>query len=404
MKVLEINEVPYGSTGGIAYSLANAAKKEGIEVDVAVGYSRHTINEHDVKTIRVGGFFNKSIHMLMNIFFGIQGMCSVGSTYRLIKHCRKNDYSIIHLHNIHGCYINIPIFMRYLNKSNIPVVWTLHDCWTFTGGCAHFIKERCNKWQTGCKKCARERGKFDNFFSTEGINFQLKKKWFSGINHLTLVTPSLWLKELLPLSFLKQYESIVINNGINTDVFRRVESDIRKKHNIEDKYIILGVSMGWTESKGIDTFIRLAKDLDNTRFQIILVGEIYTDNMIPPNIIHVKRTENQMDIVKLYSTADLFVNPSYEESFGLVNIEALACGTPVVTYEAGGAGESIDDNVGEVIKTGDYKGMLEAILRISSQKGITEQDCVNKSKEYDRKNMLRGYIDLYRRIVKEMVK
>lgn len=396
MRILEINEVPYGSTGGIAYGIANAAMEHDITVDVAVGYSRHPIKEKRINTIRVGGLVNKSFHMLVNILLGIQGVCSFFPTIELIKKCKKNRYDIIHLHNIHGCFINVPILMRYIKKSNIPVVWTLHDCWAFTGGCSHFIREKCENWKTGCNKCHRNKSRFDNVLRTENINYALKENWFSEINNLVIVTPSQWLKDLLPDSFLSNYESVVINNGINLEEFNKVESDFRKKKGLEDKYVILGVAMGWTESKGIETFIKLAEDLGD-KYRIVLVGELY-NRKVPENIINIGRTEDQSEIAKIYSAADLFVNSSYEESFGLVNIESLACGTPVVTYEAGGAGESIDESVGCIIETNDYHKLLNTIIHISQNMNFSEDDCIERAKKYSKDIMQKNYIDLYFRI------
>jgi glycosyltransferase involved in cell wall biosynthesis len=225
--------------------------------------------------------------------------------------------------------------------------------------------------------------------------YRKKQEWFTGVQDLTIVTPSHWLAGLVGESFLKDYPVKVIHNGIDLPVFKPTESDFRKKHHCEDKFILLGVAFGWGARKGLDVFIDLASRLDD-RFQIVLVGtDDNVDKNLPPNIISIHRTQNQTELAEIYTAADLFVNPTREEALGLVNIESLACGTPVVTFQTGGSPECVDPTCGSVVPCDDANALEQEILRIAETKPYSPDACLNKAKEFDMNERFEEYVRLY---------
>ena len=259
------------------------------------------------------------------MFTGFNGCCSYFATRKLIKIIKNFNPDIIHLHNLHNAYINIPLLLKYIKVNNIPTVWTLHDCWSFTGHCPHFMYEKCVKWKSGCYNCPRYKEYPKSFLDNSKTMFKLKKKWFLDIPNLTIVTPSIWLKNMVKESYLKDYNCQVINNGINIEVFKPIESNFRKDYNIRDNVkMLLGVSIGWNTRKGLDVFIELAKQLDSS-YQIVLVGTNENiDKQLPSNIISIHRTNNQTELAKIYTAADLFINPTREDTYPTVNMEAIA--------------------------------------------------------------------------------
>lgn len=343
--------------------------------------------------------FGYKLENYINAFFskytGYHNVLSIFGTLSLIKKIKKFNPDIIHLHNIHLWVFNVPLLFRYIKKHNIKVVWTLHDCWAFTGQCPHFTMIKCNKWKTGCHNCPQI-----NVYPSSKVDrtkkmWQLKKKWFSGVKDLTIVTPSEWLADLAKQSYLNEYPIKVINNGIDLNVFKPTQSDFRTMHHLENKYIILGVSFGWSKRKGLDVFIELAKRLDD-RFQIVLVGTSEeTDKLLPDNIISIHRTNDQKELAEIYSAADLFVNPTREENYPTVNMESIACGTPVLTFRTGGSPEIPDDKSGYVVDVDDIDRMEKQIIRICTEKVFSEKDCLKKSKDFDKTFKFLEYINLY---------
>ena len=297
MKLLEINSVPYGSTATISLSIAKLAREEGMEAMVAFGYSYHPVKEDYEK---IGGYWNKAIHLMLSRLTGLHGVYSYFATYRLIKKIKYYNPDIIHIHNLHGWYINIPMLISYINRNNIRVVWTLHDCWALTGHCPHFDMIGCEKWKSECHNCPIHRSYPKTYIDGSRMMHRLKKKWFGGINNLTIVTPSKWLQKQVSQSYLKDKICLVINNGINLDVFHPIKSDFRNKYHIEDKFIILGVSFGWDDKKGLDVFIELAKSLP-ANYQVVLVGtDEKVENILPKEIIAIRRTQNKKELAEIY--------------------------------------------------------------------------------------------------------
>jgi glycosyltransferase involved in cell wall biosynthesis len=290
------------------------------------------------------------LHRGVSVFTGISGKGSKAGTKALLKEIDAIKPDIIHLHNLHGWYINLPMLFDYIKKNNIKTVWTLHDCWGFTAQCSHFTVENCNKWRTGCYNCPRYRIYPYTFVDRTDKMWKLKKEWFYGVQNLTIITPSKWLCDLTKQSFLGEYDVRVINNGINLDVFKPADSDFREKYGLQDKKIVLGVASSWSDRKGLDVFKELSQSLGE-EYRVVLVGtNDVIDKTLPSNIISIHRTYNQTELAEIYTAADVFVNPTREETFGLVNVEAIACGTPVVTFDVGGTPETVNENTGIVVK------------------------------------------------------
>ena len=233
------------------------------------------------------------------------------------------------------------------------------------------------------------------YLDTSKKMYQLKKEWFCGVENMTIVTPSQWLSDLVKQSFLKDYPVKVINNGIDLSVFKPVESDFREKYGLVDKKIVLGVSFGWGYRKGLDVFVELAKWLSDD-YRIVLVGtDANTDSSLPENIISIHRTDNQTELAKIYTAADVFVIPTREENYPTVNMEAIACGTPVVTFKTGGSPEIVDESCGSVVEVDDGDAMEKEIIRICEEKPYSNSACLERAKTFDMNDRFNEYVELY---------
>ena len=362
MKVLQINSVAgIRSTGRICTDIADVLKKRGDECIIAYGREDVPEKYRDI-SFRIGNDSDVKLHALSSRVFDTSGFHSKSPTAKLIKYIDEYTPDVIHLHNIHGYYINIELLFDYLKRKNTPVIWTLHDCWAFTGHCSHYSAVGCNKWLTGCESCP-QKGEYPKsiLFDRSKKNYAKKKEIFCGVPNLTMVTPSKWLADEVKKSFLGEYRVEVINNGIDLDVFKPTQSDFRAKHGLEDKKIVLGVATAWGERKGLYDFNKLSEILDN-RYQIVLVG--LTENQIKEvssKIISINRTNSAVELAEIYTAADVFVNLTYEDTYPTVNLEAQACGTPVVTYRTGGSTESVPAE--NVVEQGDIKAISEIISK-----------------------------------------
>ncbi len=381
MKVVQINTFSNKSTGTIMLNIHNALKKKNIESYVVWGRGRKPKNKNEIyMNDKVGIYY----HGLYTRFTDKTGFASKRATRKLIKRLEKIKPDIIHLHNIHGYYINIEILFNYIKKNNIKIVWTLHDCWAFTGHCSHFELIGCEKWKEGCK-CCKQKGKYPrSFIDNSSWNYQRKKELFTGLN-MIIVTPSKWLTNLVKQSYLKQYEVKVVNNGIDTDIFKPRKSDFKKKFNIEDKKVILGVASDWTKEKGLYDFYDLSKKIDDD-VKIVLVG-LNSKQMkeIPENIIGIERTENAQQLAEIYTAADIYFNPTYADNFPTTNLESLACGTPVFTYNTGGSTECLTGNNGAITNLKDFSE--------NYKKYLTQKFEINKVKT--KLEMESDYINIY---------
>ena len=399
MKVLQINAVPYGSTARIMFSLSDSVKANNGDCRCFYGFSWRKLNRTDAKTI--GGLFSKSLHMILARLTGLNGFFSLFATRKLIRSINSFNPDIIHIHNLHGWYLNLPLFTRFLKHSDIPVVWTLHDCWSFTGHCPHYEMQGCEQWKTACKKCALYREYPQCIFDDSKSMFRKKKNWFTGFSNLTIVTPSSWLASQVSQSFLKDYPIKVIPNGIDRSVFRdrSNEKPLSYPGLATDKKIVLGVSFAWTEKKGIDVFIRLANTLGE-QYQIVLVGtDEALEQQLPPAVCSIRNTADASQLAEIYSAADVFVNPTREETFPTVNMEALACGTPVITFRTGGSPEIIDKTCGLVIEKNDIDGLVSAIMKVCESAPFSKEACIKRAEVFDKELMCERYLNLYESVL-----
>ncbi|MBR7133390.1 MAG: glycosyltransferase [Clostridia bacterium] len=398
MNIIEINSVDYGSTGKIALQIAETVENSADNVYVCTsGGRKHKASKSNPKRIYIGGFFSEKLHLVLDRLTGYNGCFSCISTAVFLNRIKKLKPDIIHLHNLHNCYINLPMLFKFIKKHNIRVVWTLHDGWAFTGHCACFDMVGCQKWKSGCFKCPSYKQYPKSLVDRSQKMYQLKKKWFTEVKDLTIVTPSQWLADLAKQSFLKDYPVKVINNGIDLSVFKPTVSDFKEKNNCEDKIILLGVAFGWGERKGLDAFLTLAERLDD-KYQIVLVGtDEGIDERLPANIISIHRTQNQIQLAELYTAANLFINPTRDDNFPTVNMEALACGTPVLTFRTGGSPEMLDDTCGAVVEKDDIDALYAKVLDITQNKRFSKEACIERAKKYDNGVKFKEYADLYKR-------
>ena len=363
-KLFQINvDANHGSNGGIMQDIGETMLVSGWDSYIAYG---RKVQPSKSNLIRIGTKWDTYGHVLESRLFDNHGLSSRLATLKLIKKMKEIQPNIVHFHNIHGYYINYRILLQYLAKNDIPTVFTMHDEWAYTGHCAFHDPNNCSKWETHCENCPAYRHYPSSwFFDRSYQNFELKKRVFSAIPRLYLVPVSSWLGNLTKKSFLGDRPIIPIHNGIDTEIFHPIESNIREKYNIVGKRILLGVASTWNKGKGLQEFLNLSKI---STYQVILVGVSKTQKeYLPPNIIAIDRTECREQLAEFYSVADVFVTPSYCDTFSTVCLEAQSCGTPVVTYDTGGNSETIDDSTGIVVERGNYKMLLEAIERVLSK-------------------------------------
>ena len=402
MKIVEINTVcGIGSTGRIAVDLAKVLSESGHVCEIAYGQF-HT-NFHP--SYKIGNILDSFIHKLGSRIFDRQGFFSQRATIKLCKYLQRSKPDIIHLHNLHGHYLNIDILFQYLADSQTPVIWTLHDCWAFTGHCAYFDYANCNKWLSGCFNCPNKQTYPPSWiFDNSHKNYQQKKAIFNRLSNMALTTPSQWLADLVKDSFLSQYRVYNIPNGIDTDVFRPIKTELKSRLNLENKIILLGVALGgFTGRKGLHYFIELSKLLPKN-YVIILVGTTPKEiKSLPHNIQGITQTNDVHELIEYYSIADIFVNPTLEDNFPTTNLEALSCGTPVITFDTGGSPEAINEKTGIQVEKGDLHSLHTAVLNMN--KSFKEENtayCRQRAvTKFDKHIALASYLELYNKILKE---
>lgn len=389
MKIVQLNATcGSGSTGKICMSVSKLLTERGIE-----NYILYTEGHSDYAAgIKYAEKSYKKFQALKSRIFGNYGFNSRKATKTLIGHLEEIQPDIVHIHNIHGHDCDLEMLFTYFKRKGTRLYWTFHDCWAFTAYCPHFTMAKCEKWKTGCGSCPQAR-QYSWFFDRSAAMYERKKELFAGLN-LEIVTPSRWLAGLVEQSFLKDYPVRVINNGIDLDIFTPRPSDFRSKYQCEDKTILLGVAFGWNERKGLDVFIQLAKGLDE-RFQIVLVGtDEKTDKLLPDNIISIHRTQNQIELAEIYSAADLFVSPSREENYPTVLMEAIACGTPAITFDAGGCREIVDAGFGSIVNRNEIDILTRTILDKTQEKRENAQR-IGRGHNFDQVERYAEYIRLY---------
>ena len=399
--LLQINTtLNSGSTGRIVEQISLLAKSKGWDCYIAHG-ARY-VNKSQIKSIQIGTKFENLIHAGLGEFLGLHGFGSTLATYLFIHKIKKLKPDVIHLHNIHGYYLNIKVLFDYLAKRNIPVVWTLHDCWAFTGHCTHFELKGCEKWKTECGDCSLLMAQYKSrFFDRTRKNYLIKKGLYAKQNNLTIIPVSGWLSNLVSQSILKQHTIKVIYNGIDLNSFKPTPSDVKVRLGIsDDKKMILGVvASGFGMEKGKREFIEYSK---NSKYQIVIIGLADKDKRdLPSNIICINRIHSQAELAEYYTVADVFLNPTYNDTLPTTNLEALACGTPVITYRTGGSPETLDANTGVVVPQGNIEAMAKAIeFVISNGKKYYAKACRERiEKLYNKDERFEDYIILYNELL-----
>lgn len=400
MRIVEINMIHSGSTGKIMFGIAEVARQKGHEVWTFSPRYYQKGQEPMWADIKGHTYFGtvseNKLHLRLSQMTGFHGCFSWFGTKELIRKLDEIQPDIIHLHNLHNWCINLPMLFSYIKKHDIAVVWTLHDCWSFTGKCPYFTVAQCDRWKTGCFACPQVRQYPQSYVDQTRLMWKLKKRWFTGVKNLTIVTPSQWLAGVVKQSYLKEYPIKVINNGIDLNVFHPTG-----ENQGGGKYTVLFVSFGWSVYKGLDVIQTLADSMKK-QYQIIVVGtNEVVDRSLPEKIVKIHRTQDQQELAAIYSAADVLVNPTREEVLGMVNIEALACGTPVVTFDTGGSPECIDNSCGIVVPKNDVSAMKKAIEVVCTEKPYSVKACVRRAEKFTQEEKYDEYVELYKTIKEE---
>lgn len=396
MKVVQINAVyDNGGTGHIVQGIQQCARAAGIECIAA--YSQGTAK--DSKAFHFGGALEQKFHALFSRLFGLQGYFSFWGTHQLLKKLDEVKPDIVHLHNLHSNNIHLNMLLDYLAKHDIVTILTLHDCWLFTGKCCYFTMIQCEKWKKECGGCPNlKEGNRSYFADRTKKVLRDKASRFSKIQHLAVVGVSDWITNLARESpVLCDAELFrTIHNGINTNIFYPRKTDLKQKLGLQDKFVALGVAMEMDKRKGYDDFMELSKILPSD-VCLVLVGlsekQIKT---LPDGIVGMKRIMDKDTLTEMYSIADAFVNPTHEEAFGLVNAEALACGTPVITYRTGGCTEIVDESCGLIVECGDVSGMCAAIKKVKNEKPFSSESCTARAQYFNQMDRYHDYVNLYK--------
>ncbi|MBR1983526.1 MAG: glycosyltransferase [Clostridia bacterium] len=368
MKVLIINEVcGIGSTGRIVESIANDFIKEGHEVKIAYGRYGHTSESSKSIAVRIGKDLDVKFHALMTRLTDKHGFYSRRATKKFLKFASEYNPDLVWMHNIHGYFINVEMLFDWIkSRPDMQVKWTLHDCWSFTGHCVHFTYAKCNKWKTGCYSCPEKNRYPKALLSNAKRNYIRKKRAFTGVKNMTMIASCNWIKEKLQESFLKEYPIVMEYNNIDLSDFYPMESDFRKIYQLEDKKLVLAVASSWTDRKGLldlnEIVIKLPPD-----YKVCVVG--VTEQQIKNldgRILAITKTNSKRQLAEIYSTADVFINPTYEDTYPTVNLEARRCGTPVITYRTGGSVESVREDL--IVEVGDIDGLVQKIITVAQDK------------------------------------
>lgn len=393
MNIVIIHSANNGFFPRFYISLHNAIINTGNKAILLQPQNGSNIKTRLPNQVLFGSKLNWFIHYNLYKITGLQDIWSFFETITMILKLLKIKPDIIHLHVVNECNINFPLLVLFSKVMKVPVLWTMHDCRAFTGGCPYFEENNCNKWVKGCSKCQLNTSLIDN----TKLQWKIRKKLFNNFYSLNIVTPSIWLANYVKRSFLSNFSCNVIYNGIDLEVFQKDYKDNwLDKYKIRNKIIILGVAGYWEKRKGFNYFIQLAKDLPKT-FQIVLVGNI---PHIDEHIINIPRTNDACFLASLYQHSTIFCNPTLADNFPTTNIEALASGTPIITFDTGGSPEAIDSSCGITVKKGDYQALKESIIYMTNNiDKFSKENCIKRAKLFSNKQYYK-YVELYKSIVK----
>lgn len=401
MKVLQINAVnKIASTGRTMQEMSDYFNDKGIS-SVVVYSNGVSVNSED--EFVMNNKLDIKLHGLLSRISGKQGYFSFGETKKLLQYMDDYKPEVVVLRNLHGNYINIPLLLTYLAKRDIATVVVLHDCWFYTGKCCHYTVDGCYKWQTACGNCPSLK-KYNKswFFDRTTEMFNDKKQLFGAIPRLAVVGVSDWLtNEAKKAPVFKNAKEITrIYNWIDLEKFKPTDaSELRSELGLNNKKIIFFAASGWTKEKGLQTALDLSKKLNDDE-KIVMLGNIKSDFALNKNIVHIPTTNSLEKLVQLYSMADVFVQPSLEETFGKVTAEALSCGTPAVCFDSTANPELVGSGCGASVPVGDIDAMLSEIRKIlNNGKNSYSETCRNFSEDnFDMKKCLKQYYELFKRL------
>lgn len=401
-KLLQIStEVNSGSVGRIAEQIGETAMANGWQSYIT--YARNHLPSKS-NTIRIGSKFDVYWHGVMTRLFDTHCLHSTVATKRLVEQIKSIAPDVILLHHIHGYFLNMKVLFDYLATIETPVVWVFHDCWSITGHCAHFEWAQCDKWKSCCYDCP-QKGEYPAsvIFDRSRKNYIEKRELFTSVKNMTIVPVSNWLGDIVKESFLGKYDVEVIHNGIDVFTFRPLPSDIKERYDISDKKVVLGVASPWSRRKGLEDFFELHRHISSDEYQIVLIG-LSEDQIkqLPNGIIGLRRTESVEELAKWYSAANVFLNPTYEDTYPTTNLESISCGTPVVTYRTGGSPESLTAKTGKVVEKGDVEAIAKAIMDLCAEdREVMRMCCRDYAIEhFDKRNCFDSYMKLYNKIIK----
>lgn len=402
MKILQINAVyGVGSTGVIVkdiheLSLAN-------QIDSYIAYSTSPIPEEKIKNgYKIGSTYGKKMHALFCRINGMQAYFSRYATSKLIKYIDKLKPDIVQLHNLHSNYIHLNMLLAFLAKKNIKTVVTLHDCWFYTGGCFHYTQVGCDKWLKNCGSCPKK--KADNkaiLFDRSAKILKDRKKYFGAIKNLTVVGVSEWIASEAKRTFFKEKSVVAIHNGVDSDIFKPTESDLRKLYNLENKFIILGPASKFLLPVNKETLLNVTSSLSEDEVLVLIGCTDEQKKLLPQNVIALPYIKDRLELCRIYSMADVFANCTREDTFPTVNLEVQMCGTPVVTYKNTGAKETVDDRCGYTAESGNSKDMINKIRYVKSiGKDALSEKCRHQALEkFEKEENYKKYIELFKKIM-----
>ena len=348
MKVVQLNSACHGSTGMLMGILSQAMKEKGIDNRMLYTFGK----DSEENGFRYASDAEIKLNALRSRITGRYGFVSEKQTGRLIQFLKDYQPDLVQIHTIHGHDLNMTRFFQYLKEAGIPVVYTFHDCWQFTGYCPYYTWERCEKWKTGCQ------------------------------------------------SFLKDLPCTVIPNGIDLSVFYPSVSNIRNHLHLNDRKIVLGIALSLSEAKGFHDYLELSRRLPETHVLVLVGVPEERRKDLPSNIIALPRTSSKEELRDLYSAADVTVVPTHEDNFPTVILESLACGTPAVTYQVGGAPEALDEKTGRAVRENDLDALMEAVLEFTGKKKEYAAFCRKKAEDrYSMKQFTDSYLSLYEKMV-----
>ncbi len=396
MKVAFINSVAgFGSTGRLVSTLS---MMDGVDGKVYYGRKKDSSN---AISMRFTGDIGNVTHAIGTYFFDDHGFHNAMETKRMLKDLDEFNPDIVHLHNLHGYYVHVGVLFDYLKRKNKKVIWTLHDCWSFTGHCAHYDGIGCDKWKDKCYDCPIT-NEYPFSWNKHNVtkNFERKKEVFTSIkDNLTIVTPSYWLEEQVKQSFLKECNVMTIHNGINLNDFKYTESSFRKKYHLEDSFIVLAVASVWDTTKGIEDLKELANSLPENIKLVVVGGTLSSNTTSIENALCIPRTNTVKELCEIYSASDAFINLTKQDTFPTVNIEALACGLPVITYKTGGSPEILTDKTGIVVEKNNIEKMKEVLIELAKNNSFKKEDCIEVASHYSLDKMYESYLGLYKKVM-----